>query len=639
WASGDTSTFTGTGGPAAFDPFTSEFAGLVSSSGLTSEAFQDEVYSVDAGDQVTFVIALQNFGTVPAYNVKLRDTLPLGFTIANFDLTVVDGAGNDLAFSGNLFSPGGGLTITSPIGAFDNSSGANVVLVTFTATATNAISLPGATVTNNAQIVSYAASSGGANLAGSSVTSLSASTPVQTGKLSAISVADQPAAPLLAGQTASFDITVTLPEGSVGDLRIDEVLPQIGTSWLQLISAQIMSVGSNLTPSAPLIVQPNGSIQLGTVVNAYDNLVTAADQIVVRVTVHGAGTTAGSGTINTVVSTADPNNAGARISTTLSNTVALGPANAPPTISGTSTAQFATTTSVVLPFRTITLTDPDVAQIQTFTIHLSDPTLGTLSSTSGLLTRSAGDYVLTGTAASVQAAAQALLFTPSTQPGVETFTLTLDDGAFGVATSQETLTVAAAAHPSSLVQFPISPQTVLTSSATGTSTYSQVQLYQGAIGNLNTQYLYDGDTALAIVAQQSGMLISSQAQQTAVQLQGGTNVLDMKQGSSFLVSGTGSDTFLLHVDQAQTTWNTISNFHTGDSVILYGFTAGTSVRWLDASAGAASYTGATLRLDVDGNGTIDSSLTFANKTASEVEHYSYQTGTVGGASYLSIVAA
>ena len=638
WASGDYSTFTGTGGPVAFDSFLGEFSDVVSSRGLATQPFQDQLYNVDAGDQVTFVIALQNFASVSGYNIKLRDTLPVGFAIAASDMTVQDGAGNVLATTGNLFSKTDGMTITALVGAYSDTSGANIVLITFTAYATNSISLPGATVTNNVQLISYAASNGGANLVGSNATALSTSTAVQTGTFSANSVADQPAATLAAGQTNSFDITVTLPEGSVHDLRIDEALPQIGTSWLQLVSAQIISVGSRLTPSAPVIVQPNGSIQLGTVVNAYDNLVTAADQIVVRVTVSGDGTTGGSGTLNTVVSTADPNNPGTRISTTITNTVTLGTPDTPPTMTGVSAAQFATTSMFVLPFKTLDLTDPDTAQVQTLTIHLSSPALATLSGPT-LVTNTFGDYVLTGTVATVQAAARALLLTPiPTTSGVEILGLTLDDGAGGVATSQAALTIGAAAHPSTLVRFPISTQTVLTSTAIGSSTFSETELYQGAISNLNTQFLYDGDIPLAIVAQQAGMLISSQAQATAIQLQGGVNVLDMEQGSSFITSGTGTDTILLHADQPQTTWNTISNFHTGDSIIIYGFTVGASARWWDASAGAPSYTGATLRLDIDGNGTIDSSLTFAGKTTTDTSYYQFQTGSVGGSNYLLIVA-
>ena len=484
WASGDNSTFSGTGGPAAFDPFLGEFSDVVSSSGLATEPFQDTLYNVDAGDQVTFVIALQNFGSVAGYNIKLRDTLPVGFAIASSDLTVQDGAGNMLATTGNLFSTTDGMTITAPVAAYSDNAGTNVVLITFTAYATNSISLPGATVTNSAQVLNYAASNGGANLLGGANSPRSSSTSVQTGSLAVTSVADQPAATLAAGQTASFDVTVTLPEGSVQDFRIDEALPQIGSSWLQLVSAQIVSVGSHLTPSAPVIVQPSGSIQLGTVIDAYDNLVTAADQVVVRVTVRGAGPSGGSGTINTVVSTADPNNAGARISTTVTNTLTLGTPDTPPTITGVSAAQFSTASMRVLPFQNLTLTDPDAGQVQTLTIHLSNPALGAFSGVA-FTTNGAGDTVLTGSVATVQAAARALLFTPSaagtetigltlddgagdtvltgsvatvqaaarallftpSAAGTETIGLTLDDGAGGLATTQETLTIAAAAHP------------------------------------------------------------------------------------------------------------------------------------------------------------------------------------------------
>ena len=62
-------------------------------------------------------------------------------------------------------------------------------------------------------------------------------------------------------------------------------------------------------------MQPDNSIALGNVTDTPDNLQTAGDQLVVRVTVEGAGTTAGSGQINTVVSASDPNSANGRWST------------------------------------------------------------------------------------------------------------------------------------------------------------------------------------------------------------------------------------------------------------------------------------------------------------------------------------
>ena len=639
WASGDNSTFTGTGSRGAYDPFLGEFSEVINTVGLIDQPFADEVYNVDAGDQVTFVIAVQNLGYSSAYAIKLRDTLPVGFAITENDLTVTDGAGNPFQTAGSLFDPIGGLTITSPLGAFDPDSGTNVLLLTFTATATSGVLLPRATVSNNAQIVSYSGSAGGPDLSPSNSERLYATTPVETGALAVSNTPDQPAATLQAGQTAAFDITVTLPEGTLQDLRIDQFLPQIGTSWLQLVAAQIISVGGNITATLPVFVQPNGAIYLGNVTDVPDNLVTSADQIVIRLIVSGGGGTAGSGTITTTISAIDPNNTAARVSQSVSNTIALGPPDIPPTISAASANQFATSSSRVLPFAGLVLADPDTAQVQTLTIHLSDPSLGSLSGPANLLAISASDFTLTGPVASVQAAARTLLFGPAGGAGTEKFTLTLNDGAGGIATdSATTLTLAAAAHPSDFPHFPISTQTVLTSTATGSSTYSQVESYVGALSNVTSQFLYDGDTTLAIVAQQSGMLISSLAPATAIQLQGGANTLNMQQGSSFIVSGSGSDTLILHADQPQTTWNTIANFHTGDSITIYGFTAGTSSRWWDASAGAPGYTGSTLRIDVDGDGQVDSSLTFAGKTDTQTAAYAAHEGSVGGLHFLTIVA-
>ena len=640
FASGDNSTFTGTGGPAAYDPFLGGFSDVVSSSGLFAEPFQDQVYQVDAGDQVAFVIAVQNFGQgAAAYDLKLRNTMPVGFTIPTNgqDITVTDGAGNALDTSGDLFDPNGGLAIRNPVAGFDQNSGANVVLVTFTLQATSSVSVPLANITNTAQIVSYAASEGGANLSGSAAPgTLSASTAVQTGGIQVASAADQQIASLAPGHTASFDITVTVPEGTTRDLRIDEILPQTGTSWFQLVSAQIVQFGANLSASLPVMVLPNGSVSLGTVVDTPDNLQTAADQITVRVTVQGGGTAAGQGQLNTVVSAADPNTANGRWSSTVSNTLALDKPDIAPIIAGISAGQNATFSMQVLPFSGLVLTDPDVSQTQTLTIHASNPALGTLT---GAPTNSTGDIVLSGTIGAVQAAARSLVFKPASgATGTATFSLRLDDGFGGIATDARTaVTVANAADTSDLVHFPLSSsQTVLTSTATGSSTYAQVETYAGAVDNVQSQFIYDGAAPLAIVAQQPGMLIRSQADATAVQLLGGNNVLDMSRGSSFLVSGPGRDVFLFHADQPHETWNTVVNFHAGDSVTLWGFKAGTSTDWWVPSAGAANYTGATLRADINADGRIDSSVTFAGKTLADTAHFTLQTGNVAGADYLQI---
>ncbi len=641
YASGDTSTFIGTGGPVPFDPFLSTFGGTITGANLASTPFADKVFSVDAGDQVTFVIAVENYGTGLAYNVTLRNSVPAGFIVPvdGGQLTVVTGADTPLNYTGNLFDPAGGLTITDSLYSFDQYSGANIALITFTLQATNTITAPLANITDSAQVVGYAASPTGANLAGSSSTSLTATTPIQTGAITLSSAADQTVAPLDVGQTASYDITVTLPEGTLQDLRINEALPSSGTAGFRLVSAQIVQFGANLSASAPVAVQSDGSVALGTVVNAYDNLVTPADQIVLRVTVTNPGTGGGTGTLTATVSAADPNQPGQRWSTSVTNTQALKAPNTPPAIFGVSANQNSTSSTPVLPFSSLLTLDPDVGQTESLTIHLSNTALGTLKAIAGSTTNAAGDMVLSGTMDQVQTMVRSLVFTPAANAtGTETFGLSLNDGIATVSDTHTTVTLAATAHPSDLAQFPISPLTVLTSTPTGSSTLTQVQTYFGPLDNVQSQFLYDGAGPLAIVAQQTSMLISSKASATAVQLLGGANVVNMEQGSSFLVGGLGNDTIILHADQPQVTWNTIANFHSGDSITIYGYHNGLSTSQWVANAGAAGWTGATLHMDLNGDKTIDSSLTFAGKSLTDTTRFYTTLGNVGGQDYMLITA-
>ena len=639
WASGDATTFTGNAGPG-YDPFLGTFDGVVSSALIATSPFNDRLFGVAGGDQVVFVIVVQNFAPdARGYDIKLRNLLPVGFALPPGDnVQVTDGAGLVLASSGNLFDPAGGLVIDAPLGVFSNTSGANVALVTFTLRATPTLAVPLANITDTAQIVSYAASGGGANLAPSATVPLSASTPVQTGTLQAAVAGTPASAPLASGQTTTFDITVSLPQGTVQDLRLNELTPLSGNAGLSLISAQIVRFGADLTASLPVIAQPDGSVLLGNVTDASNGIQGAADQFVVRVTVGNGGSSAGTGTLNTVLSALDPNTPGHRWSTTLTSTVPLAKPNVPPTIAGISPAQNTTSTTPVYPFAQLALADPDAGQTEVLTIHLSDPALGTLGGVGALSTNQIGDYVLSGSVAAVQAAARALRFTPAANAsGTETFGLTLNDGATGIATDQHTaLAIAPAASPSDLPSFPISTQTVLTSTATGSSTVAAIESYLGPIDSVQSQFLYSGTAPLAIVAQQPNMLISSRAIATAVQLASGRNVIDVRNGSTFATSGGGSDEFLFHADQAQVTWNTIVNFHPGDSLTIFGFNAAAGSYYWDPSSGASGYTGATLRMDLNRDGRIDSSVTFAGRAPADISHLSLVTGSVGGSYYLQV---
>ena len=162
YASNPLSRFTGTGGPFGFSPFTGQFGGLVSSAGIANEPFADIVYNVAAGDEVTFVVAVQNMvAGAAAYAVRLRNTMPPGFTVPpeGIGLTVTNGAGTELAYGGDLFSAAG-LSLTDPLAGYDANSGLNVALVTFSLMATTALPGPSAQIASSATVIGYSAAPG-----------------------------------------------------------------------------------------------------------------------------------------------------------------------------------------------------------------------------------------------------------------------------------------------------------------------------------------------------------------------------------------------------------------------------------------------------------------------------------------------
>ncbi|HYZ64582.1 MAG TPA: hypothetical protein VE650_19185 [Acetobacteraceae bacterium] len=642
YSTGTNSIFSGSGGPWGYDPFFGQFGNVISSSGLDSTPYSDQLWNVAPGDEVVFVVALQNRAALAAYDVLIRDTIPQGFAIPSegTGLSVTDGAGWVLNTTGDLFDANGGLRLTDPVPSYAPDSGANVVLVTFTLQATAQLALPLATVQNTAQILNFAAQSGGPNLAsGADPATLAASTPMTSNAITVQTVSDQSAVSLPSGQQASFDVTVTLPEGLVRDLRLDEIMPHSGDSWLHLVSATVTHIGANLTVQNQAAVQPDGSITFGNVLSTTPLTGAPDNTIVMHVTVDGAGTQAGQGVLQTVVSAVDPNNPASRWSSTQVNVLALEKPNHAPTIGGSSGGQNATNSMQVRPFAAITFNDEDVGQVETLTIHLSDPLLGTLTG-DGLVNMGSGNYTIQGTVDHIQAEARSLLFKAGPgNTGAETFTLTLDDGAGGVATDASTVVSIAATAPGSeaIQRYPLaSTGSVVTSSVGGNSTIAQVETYGGPVDYVQCQFIYDGTAPVAIVAQTPNVFIKSTAGYAAVQLLSGQNVVDAGKGSNFLLAGTGQDVFFLDGRNLQETWDTIVGFKPGDIATLWGFKDGVSRYWWDDNSGVAGFTGRTLRADLTGSGNIDASITFANTTQADTNRYALTTGTVGGNEYMTI---
>ena len=95
----------------------------------------------------------------------------------------------------------------------------------------------------------------------------------------------------------------------------------------------------------------------------------------------------------------------------------------------------------------------------------------------------------------------------------------------------------------------------------------------------------------------------------------GQDVLDGGVGSNFLTGGADADTFFIDNRSGSNTWSTISDFSTEDSVNIWGWQQGTSQLILSFDhQGAEGFKGATFHYDLNGNGLIDTSITFSSLT-------------------------
>jgi Ca2+-binding RTX toxin-like protein len=99
---------------------------------------------------------------------------------------------------------------------------------------------------------------------------------------------------------------------------------------------------------------------------------------------------------------------------------------------------------------------------------------------------------------------------------------------------------------------------------------------------------------------------------------GGDDVLDGGTGSNFLSGGAGRDDFFLDGRGGTTTWATITDWSAGERLSVWGWRPGVSkVQWVD-SAGAPGWTGVTMHGDLDGNGVIDTSVTWTGTNRSQL---------------------
>jgi Ca2+-binding RTX toxin-like protein len=97
----------------------------------------------------------------------------------------------------------------------------------------------------------------------------------------------------------------------------------------------------------------------------------------------------------------------------------------------------------------------------------------------------------------------------------------------------------------------------------------------------------------------------------AINAGAGDDVIDGGGGSNFMTGGTGFDTFFSDGRGGLLTWSTITDWEAGEHMSLFGYRPGISkIQWRDLD-GTEGYKGATMHGDLNGDGTIDTSVTWA----------------------------
>lgn len=265
-------------GPAAFSAPGSanpRFSGTINSSNLAAQPIVSNVTQVDAADRVTFAIVVENIGTGlhGAFDVRVRDTMPSGFAVpaGGLNLSVTDGAGNPLTYvdlGGGLF--GAGLELvdgpgTGALSAYDPADGRNIVVITYDLEATTLVTA-GSIQRNTATLFHYAGVEGGPDFAPTDLTGTATTTIAPPAVTKSVGASEA-----VIGDVITFQVVVTVPEGSTPDLRVTDTLDG-GLAFVDLVDITTSDPAhvSWTSPVSPVVTDSGGTVAFafGDVLNS-----------------------------------------------------------------------------------------------------------------------------------------------------------------------------------------------------------------------------------------------------------------------------------------------------------------------------------------------------------------------------------
>lgn len=236
---------------------------------LAASPIQSDVGGVDAGDSLTFTVALENIGGHEAFDPSISLAIPVGLEVAagGLNLTVTDGAGSPLTFGGGEAGGVISVALDDVLAAYDASSGSNIALITFDLEVANE-DTANLDIDTEVTLGGYSSVDGGpsgfdslygvqSDTARTSTRSLSAATTLTGVAMGTV------------GDTTSFSLDVDVPEGLHTGVVLVETLP----AELALVAGPVslsLPAGLMATGSLDALVSGDGRTltwNLGTVTN------------------------------------------------------------------------------------------------------------------------------------------------------------------------------------------------------------------------------------------------------------------------------------------------------------------------------------------------------------------------------------
>ncbi|WP_353861286.1 hypothetical protein [Azospirillum formosense] len=168
-------------------------------------------------------------------------------------------------------------------------------------------------------------------------------------------------------------------------------------------------------------------------------------------------------------------------------------------------------------------------------------------------------------------------------------------------------------------------------SSNGSTKFIKSKEYSGPVNSLEKEIIGDSSSQI-IYGTPANDFINGSGGDDAIDAGPGDDVLDGGTGSNFLTGGSGTDTFFIDGRTGGITWSTVTDLEHGEWITAWGWKEGVSKLTWQEMNGTGSFTGATARIDLDGNGSIDMSLTITGKASGAIITL---PGQVDGNGYLA----